>query len=126
MRRNFSAKGARLYSAVKGCVKSAYALLFPISVRDALTLWSSLTKLWMDAEERFAPAQVHEIRHGDRLVYTWHQSVSSVYVQVPAPGMRAKDVVCQFSSRALVLGLKGNAPYMQVLVSPPALSDFSA
>lgn len=80
----------------------------------------------MDAEERFAPGQVHEFRHGDRLVYTWHQSVSSVYVQVPAPGMRAKDVVCQFSSRALVLGLKGNAPYMQVLVSPPALSDFSA
>lgn len=75
----------------------------------------------MDAEDRFA-GQVHEFRHEGRLIYAWHQSVTSVYVEVPAPELRAKDVVCQFSSRTLVLGLRGNTPYVQVRV---CVADFA-
>ena len=66
-----------------------------------------------DAEDQFAGPR-HEFVHGGRLIYAWHQSVSAVYVEVPTPpGVRARDVACEFSPRQLVLGLAGNPPYVK-------------
>jgi hypothetical protein len=70
-----------------------------------------------DEEDRFSGPR-HAFVHGGRLIYTWHQSVSTVYAEVPTPaGVRARDVACEFSPRQLVLGLAGNPPYVKARIA---------
>ncbi len=63
----------------------------------------------------------HEFWHEGRLIYAWHQSLEAVHVVAAAPpGVRARNVRCDFTATHLVLGLKGNPPYLEARQSRAA------
>lgn len=59
-------------------------------------------------------------KHGDRTVYEWEQGYEeiNVYIQPPS-GITAKDLACKISVGHLLLGIKGNPPYLDVRSTMP-------
>lgn len=61
------------------------------------------------------PTERHRFQHEGRTVYEWEQTFSevSLFIEVP-PGVRAKQLEVIIGHRHLLVGIKGNPPYLDV------------
>ncbi|EAL61475.1 hypothetical protein DDB_G0291890 [Dictyostelium discoideum AX4] len=54
-----------------------------------------------------------------RTIYEWDQSIEeiNIYIQ-PPPGLTSKMVACEITPTQLILGIKGNPPFINVNIHP--------
>ena len=57
----------------------------------------------------------HRFEHNGRLIYSWHQTISEVDIEIPLPpGATKKDLTVSISNGHLTVGLVGLPPYLDV------------
>jgi len=55
----------------------------------------------------------HQFFHNGQLIYEWDQELDTINIYIkPPPGVTARHIQCEISPQKLVLGLKGNPPFI--------------
>jgi hypothetical protein len=51
--------------------------------------------------------------HGGKVIYEWEQTLDEINIYVkPPPGVTAKMLSCEITSKSLTLGLASNEPFL--------------
>eukprot|EP01024_Parvocaulis_polyphysoides_P020229 TRINITY_DN19374_c0_g1_i1.p2 TRINITY_DN19374_c0_g1~~TRINITY_DN19374_c0_g1_i1.p2 ORF type:complete len:161 (-),score=18.41 TRINITY_DN19374_c0_g1_i1:504-986(-) len=64
--------------------------------------------------DKLAPEKRHKFIYNSQTVYEWDQTLQEVnmYIQLPE-GLTAKEINCSIKSDGIIIGIKGNPPYLQ-------------